>query len=353
MKIFNLFRVADDPQLIRDRQRLSDLKQVHKNLKELVSKIEKEEARSLQIYAVAKALGEALSWKDMAPRLTTGVQKLFGAYEYLLYAYDEQQGWTQLHRRGSWSKDPPIDDHVPEETLFIRPPRTEEVVPVLVIPVFSFSNQEKQLSGVLFIKYPGGHQSEEDMIATGREFGTQLGMGLYKARLFSQMELSSKVDGLTQVFRRQAFMDRLSEELKRAAVFHTPFSVMMLDIDHFKAVNDGHGHAAGDAVLARVAEVLKMSVYETDVVGRYGGEEFIILFPKAEPQGVLRKAELLRKTIENEIITSGFEKLQITVSIGVAHYPHHGNQAIELIERADQALYKAKESGRNQVVEAP
>jgi diguanylate cyclase (GGDEF)-like protein len=91
---------------------------------------------------------------------------------------------------------------------------------------------------------------------------------------------------------------------------------------------------------------------ETDVVGRYGGEEFIVLLPRAEAQGVGRKAEQLRQRFEREIISSGFEQLRITVSIGIAHFPTHGRTADDLIARADAALYQAKETGRNKVVAA-
>jgi diguanylate cyclase (GGDEF)-like protein len=147
-------------------------------------------------------------------------------------------------------------------------------------------------------------------------------------------------------------MDRLDEEIKKANAFSAPFCLLMIDIDHFKAVNDGHGHAAGDAVLARVGQILKESIYETDVVGRYGGEEFIVLLPHAQVDGVIRKAESIRQRFERETINSGFERLRITVSIGLSHFPAHGRTAQALIGQADQALYQAKESGRNRVIAA-
>jgi diguanylate cyclase (GGDEF)-like protein len=317
----------------------------HKELKETVAQIEKEENQSLQVYAVAKGLAEALSWKDMAPRLTSGIQRLFGAYEFLLYALD-QNSWVQLHRRGSWTNDPPVKGSLPESICFLRHPHVAEVVPVLCVPIYSMASGTNRMAGVLFLKSPATDRSEQDLIATAQEFGEHLSMALNKALLFTQMEIHSRVDGLTGVFRRQPFMDRLDEEFKRAAVFHTPFSLMMIDIDHFKAVNDSHGHAAGDAVLAKVGELIKNSIYETDVVGRYGGEEFVILMPKAQADGVMRKAEALRQAIEREPIKSGFEQLHVTVSIGVAHFPAHGRSGTELIsKRIERCMRRRKVVG--------
>lgn len=331
---------------------LASFQKRHATLKSEVAEAERDEGQSLQIYAVAKSLAEALSWKDMAPRLTSGIQKILNAYEFLMYALDENGQWLLLHRRGGWAHEPPISGHVPDRAVLVRPPETTEVVPVLVIPISTVTPEGPQIRGALFVKAPVKEKAEEQMLVTGQEFGEQLGMTLNKALLFSQMEEHSRVDGLTGVLRRQAFMDRLDEELKRSRLFNTPFSVMMVDIDHFKSVNDGHGHAAGDAVLKRLGELLKESVYETDVVGRYGGEEFILLLPKAQADGVLRKAEALRQRIEREEIPTGFGRLRITVSIGVSHHPAHGRTAAELIGQADRALYAAKGNGRNRVIEA-
>jgi diguanylate cyclase (GGDEF)-like protein len=333
-----------------DPATLDELKARHANLKAEVAKAEQNEQRSLQIYGVAKSLAESLSWKDMSPRLSQGIQKIFGAYEFLIYATDENSRWTLLLRRGNWAKEPPVSDISNIPPGIVHPPQIQEVAPIQVIPVYSDTGAGRRQSGVLFLKLEKG--AFAGCLEAGEDFGAQLGVGLAKALLFNQMETHSRQDGLTGALRRQPFMDRLTEELKRAQVFHTPFSLMMVDIDHFKPINDTHGHAAGDAVLARVGQILKETFYETDVVGRYGGEEFIVLLPRAETDGVMRKAEGLRHRFEAEIIPSGFENLKITVSIGLAHFPKDGRNAEELIGSADRALYRAKEGGRNRVVAA-
>ena len=328
------------------------LKARHADLKGAIARGEKEENRSFQIYGVSKALAESLSWTDMAPRLTAGIQKVFGAYDFLLYAIDQSGQWTPLYRRGNWIKEPPLSGAVPPYGGFMHPPQTRELVPIQVVPIYNSGPDERVINGVLFLKIDAKDIVEQELLEAGQEFGEQIGMALNKALLFAQMETHSRVDGLTGVLRRQAFMDRLENELKRAGVFQTPFCVMMLDIDHFKRVNDDHGHAAGDAVLQRLGQILKESFYETDVVGRYGGEEFVALMPHAQLDGVQRKAENLRKRIEQERIACGFESLSVTVSIGLSHFPEHGRSMDELIAAADKAMYQAKATGRNRVVTA-
>ncbi|OVE78180.1 hypothetical protein BVX98_01205 [bacterium F11] len=330
---------------------VEDLSPEHAALKQEVARSEKDEDRSLQIYAAAKNLAEALSWKDMAPRLTAAIQKIFGGYEFLLFAFEGTDERTLLHRRGSWSEEFPLKDMIPDSARFFRPPQTSEVVPILVVPIFTGEGEGYRMNGLLILKSPGGNRTEEEILAAGHEFGEELGMALDKALLFAQMEKQSRTDGLTGVLRRQVFMDRLEEEFKRASVFHTPFSLMMVDIDHFKAVNDAHGHGAGDEVLRKLGDILKSSVYETDIVGRYGGEEFILLMPKAQRDGVLRKAEAIRQRIQRESILFGFTQIKITVSIGVAHFPTSARSSPDLIGCADRMLYQAKETGRNRVCE--
>jgi len=340
-----------DTLLTEEEKRFKEMEAKHKAIKAAVLEEEKEEVQSLAIYGAAKGLAESLSWKDMAPRLTASIQKIFGGYEFLLFAFDQDSHRSLLHRRGSWSRDFPLEGDVANQPAMVYPPQTSEVIPVLAVPIMTGEGEQRRRNGLLILKKPREDQGDQYFVDIGREFGEQLGMALEKAQLFSQMEIHSRVDGLTRVLRRQAFMERLDQEFRRAAVFQTPFSLMMVDIDHFKAINDSHGHEAGDVVLRRIGDLLKETIYETDVIGRYGGEEFILLLPKAQKDGVLRKAEQLRQRIESEIIPFGFEKLRFTVSIGVAHFPASGDKADELIAAADKALYQAKEHGRNQVVE--
>ena len=209
----------------------------------------------------------------------------------------------------------------------------------------------QELLGYLYTRVPEG-AAPEAWLAKTQSFVSELGVAFRRVKLFQEVERLSEIDGLTGVRRRGAFDKKISEELVRAKTFKTTFALMILDIDHFKSLNDGHGHPFGDQVLKRIGAVLNALVYDTDFVARYGGEEFAIVLPRAEPAGALRKAEAIRAAIEAEIFSVGFEELRVTVSIGVSHFPRDASSSEELVARADAALYAAKSAGRNRVVDS-
>lgn len=165
-----------------------------------------------------------------------------------------------------------------------------------------------------------------------------------------KLEALSVRDGLTGLYNRRELEKRLHEEIQRARRYHRPLSVLMLDIDHFKNVNDRYGHQAGDEVLITVADLVQLNVRPVDVVCRYGGEELAVILPETEEAGVRIVAERIRGTVEDFITTTPRgDMVQVTVSIGLAIFPRHGDTAAVLIHAADQALYSAKHEGRNLV----
>jgi diguanylate cyclase (GGDEF)-like protein len=156
-------------------------------------------------------------------------------------------------------------------------------------------------------------------------------------------------DGLTGVHNHRYLQEYLQIEIARSSRYKREFGVLFLDIDDFKAINDDHGHAVGDDVLVKVAEQLRPQhrrMRESDFAARYGGEEFVVVLPETDVKGAQIKAERIRAAIEQlEWDTIG----KVTVSIGVAGYPLHGNSVQEVLEAADKALYAAKRSGKNQI----
>lgn len=163
-------------------------------------------------------------------------------------------------------------------------------------------------------------------------------------RLFSEVRKLSVTDALTGLYSRYYFFDQLDKELSRAKRYNEPFSIIMMDLDGFKRINDSQGHLAGDRILRAVAAALHSAVRRTDVVGRYGGEEFVLLLPHTDEKGALTLANRLRELIERCNFGAGHGQKGITISGGITTYPTSGTTAEELLERADQALYKAKET---------
>lgn len=168
--------------------------------------------------------------------------------------------------------------------------------------------------------------------------------------LNKELEEISITDSLTQVFNRQYFMDRIKQEVKRSYRYGTHVSLLMLDIDYFKKVNDTYGHQAGDSVLAGVAGLIKDGLRDTDLFARYGGEEFCLLAMAMDQAGAELLAERLRKKVESAEFVPGGNSLKVTVSIGVSAWmPEIKENFEELVRRADSALYSAKQQGRNRI----
>jgi len=158
-------------------------------------------------------------------------------------------------------------------------------------------------------------------------------------------------DGLTGLFNHSTITDRLEQEVARARRQKTPLSVVMLDIDHFKLVNDTHGHPVGDRVIKSLARLLTQRLRITDIVGRYGGEEFLVILPDTAAEQALPLVDTLREAFSKLIQHAGPVRFSTTCSVGVASYPAW-TEAAALKEAADQALYQAKRGGRNQVAAA-
>ena len=161
----------------------------------------------------------------------------------------------------------------------------------------------------------------------------------------------SITDGLTELFNHRHVHELLHEEWERIRRTDDPLAVTMLDLDHFKQVNDTYGHPTGDVILYETAQILRETAREIDMVGRYGGEEFIAILPESDEEAGARFAARVRERIENHVYRDGATTVRMTVSCGVAASPHPGvDTPDDLIKYADEALYTAKESGRNQVV---
>jgi two-component system cell cycle response regulator len=166
-----------------------------------------------------------------------------------------------------------------------------------------------------------------------------------------RLEELAQTDPLTKTLNRRALGERLAAEMERVRRYSTTMSLLLIDLDHFKQINDTHGHLAGDDVLIEVAALLQRVVRAVDVVARYGGEEFVVVLPETGAPGAEAFAERLRELIEGQsFVVSRGDPIRLTTSIGVACFPGFGVESVEdLLANADQALYRAKSDGRNRV----
>lgn len=159
----------------------------------------------------------------------------------------------------------------------------------------------------------------------------------------SELEKLSVTDKLTQLYNRVQLEKVFEEQFNRSKRYETPFSILLCDVDHFKMVNDTLGHIAGDAVLKELASVLKQEIRESDTIGRWGGEEFLIISPETDTEHALQLAERLRSAIENHPFSTNNRQ---TICIGISTYASE-DTAITMLQKADAALYTAKQDGRN------
>ncbi len=180
-------------------------------------------------------------------------------------------------------------------------------------------------------------------------FAGQAALALQNALLFDKIRTMALIDSLTRLPNRRYLFTLGEREVKRVHRFGHSLAALMLDIDHFKRINDTYGHAIGDEVLARVAERLGRVVRNIDIVGRYGGEEFGVLLPEASLADALEVGERLRKAVGEQLIQTSGGGIAVTISVGVAEWRDDMDDLTELLDVADQGLYMAKQAGRNRV----
>jgi diguanylate cyclase (GGDEF)-like protein len=188
----------------------------------------------------------------------------------------------------------------------------------------------------------------DDEKAIFNRFCSNIAMTLEKIYLFNEIKSLSIHDGLTGIYNHAFIVEALKDEVERSRRYGSLFSIVLFDIDDFKNVNDTFGHLAGDAVLQKLAELLKASLRAIDIVGRYGGEEFLALLPETDGIHGYIVAERFRERVEQEAFSNGEGHINITVSGGVAHYTH-GMDVNKLIKMADDNLYTAKREGKNRI----
>ena len=316
--------------------------------------------RAALLLAVSSAVNSSLALGEVLNVALEQVGKIMGAIAGAIYLVAPAK--AEVHRqaayglvsraRGGTRKF--TDDPVKSPTDVMRPvvmhldvddaPGLEEgghPAIALVVPI----QRSGSLMGTieLYLRYWKDLTDDQTDLLIG--VAAQTALAIRHAQLFQAQEDSALTDELTHLPNRRYMAQRFLQEMQRSRRHHKPMAFMMIDLDHFKEVNDKHGHLTGDAVLSQVATILNSAVRESDVCARYGGEEFAIILHETSETGARILGERIRAKVEASELAAG---LRLTISMGVAATDEPALLGT-LIERADEALYGAKQGGRNQV----
>ena len=209
--------------------------------------------------------------------------------------------------------------------------------------VFTLKGKKRKM-GYLAIK--GVKESDKEKVMI---LGHQFALALRRVKLYAEIEKTAITDGLTDVYTRRYIMERFEEEIERSRLRNIQLSFLMIDVDFFKNFNDTYGHLMGDQILREIASIVKANIREIDIAGRYGGEEFCIILPDTDSKGAQFAAERIRVAAEQTNIQAYDASVKATLSVGISTFPKDGKSSTELIDKADWALYRAKNNGRNQI----
>ena len=277
------------------------------------------------------------------------------ATESIVDANAVAQKWLDKPLDQILGKDPiEVFDEWPQllQRFFFMEYHREEVeipgartIEVISTPIF---NDAGNLEGRVILAYDITERKklENQLTAANRELQIQLEEN---ERLRAQLQDQAIRDPLTGVFNRRYFTEALESETARAARENTSFSLIILDVDHFKKVNDTYGHKCGDLVLKSLASFLVENTRRSDIVCRFGGEEFVILMPDAAVDDARERAELFRKKFEDLLHSYEDKRIRATFSVGIASFPIHAGSGESLLVAADEALYRSKVGGRTRV----
>lgn len=313
-----------------------------------------------QLRRLTASIGSTLEVSEVLGRLLDGIESVVGFDRATAWIGSDSSSWTRVERGHTEAPnkrmDPELWSELRKAARAIAHPASDarrfylwvgrtELAQWMVIPL----GGREGVTGVLVLETDDESRWKPESLELARTFTSHASAAIENASLFQTVQRLATIDGLTGTANRRFFFERAEQELQRSLRYGYDLTALMLDVDYFKAVNDTHGHAVGDAVLERVAEVCRACVRELDLVGRYGGEEFAILLPHTDTASAKVVAERLRRQIAAQEISTSSGSIRVTVSIGLATRDPAASTLGALLQCADAALYGSKRGGRDRV----
>ncbi|HEV2609032.1 MAG TPA: diguanylate cyclase [Noviherbaspirillum sp.] len=337
-----------------------------------MEELERRNREVMLLGQMARALESQITLPEAFHVIVTYLPKLLSGTSGALYML--RHSGNLMENVGSWGKPRHAGNHIEPETCWALrrgQPHATSQPDDLCCPHYAGEAGDEQLRrlclpltaqgqvlGLIYIEAPTQVRSESSVIDRKLEdlalpISEQVALALSNAQLRQILREQSIMDALTGLFNRRYMEETLQRELARATRTGVPLSLIVYDLDHFKRVNDTHGHEAGDAVLKACSQHVRRSVRESDVPCRYGGEEFVLILPDCGKEAAFAKADRLREEFSRlHIMHDRQLPCQVTATFGVASFPGDAREAERLFSAADEALYRGKEGGRNCVMAA-
>lgn len=341
------------------------LRDVNLELEDTNKKLSESIAEFYTLQQISQAISSIFDIKELLRYVNDIILGVMGVNNSTIALFDEKSGKLRVYTTSIQNQnilftlndninckilldilktDKPIMENYaePDKYVFIK---GREVSSLMCVPL---STKSKKF-GLVLVEHRHFNRFDDNNLRLMSVIGQQVSIAMENAELYQRMQELATIDGLTGVYNRLYFNERLQKEVEKAREKGYELTLAIFDVDLFKRFNDSFGHLFGDKVIRSVAELVKSSIRSSDVLARFGGEEFVILFPRTGLKEAAEKVEFLRKRISLTRIEESGIKANVTASFGVSCYPETAATENELLQSADSALYEAKAMGRNRV----
>jgi len=370
-KIKETITLFFENKLKKEKNRYRQLVEKNRQIKKNINHLEEEAREISAIYENIKDMNVSLNLTDSLKVFIKAFTELIQFEEGEIILLEKESEKTKIKKiykiSEDFTKEELLDTHLTKKHLLIveettvqrkilyskhfnptakqlseTPKPEDEIIFFTAIPLFA----EKEIVAILVIK-----ELKEDDLRKILILTTQFALEIKKAYLYEELQALSWFDGLTGLYLSRYFSELVEDEIERALQNKEQLSFLMLDVDYFKKINDQYGHLVGDIVLKNIANIIKNNAREFDILGRYGGDEFIIVLPSAEKKQAFYIAERIKNEVKEHklSIEDVPEKIQLSVSIGISSFPQDGTDKKMLIDKADFALYRSKKIGKDTV----